>query len=518
MVSAVNTASFALPDLANGSLAQGGMFAVFGSNIGPAVLVQADMFPLPTELGGVSVAVSVGGTTVDCIMVFALSTQLAAVLPSETPVGDGTLTVTYNGQTSPPIAVSVVGHSFGVFAINTSGSGPGVLTNAVNPLSVNTVFNTAASGELWDIWGTGLGAVEGDEAAAPLPGDLPYDVKVFVGDIEAEVVYRGRSGCCVGLDQIRFVVPPGITGCYIPVTVVVEGVSSNFTTMAISESGGACSDDATGIDSETLSEAHEKGSLSVGFIFGSRVRTDSSLPSQARFQTGDLSESEDEFSAFFEEFTIREAEGTSINIQGCYVYQFADDDGQEPPDPIEARPLRVGSAMTLNPGGELIQAEPDLSFSKSFSESPFYEDNTTYTADWPGGAEVGPGSAFFETGTPLTWTNPTATIRRDEPFEVRWQGGVGDQVAISGISFLDMDGEGEGSGAAFLCTVDRAPGFYRIPARILGGLPATVSIQGAPSGSFSVASRMYAPCSADGLDLCFSGFSSADAYSGVAYE
>jgi len=79
--SAVNVASFANPNLPNGSLAQGGMFAVFGSNLGPATLMSAG-FPLPTELAGTSVAVSVGGTTLDCIMVFTSAGQVAAILPS----------------------------------------------------------------------------------------------------------------------------------------------------------------------------------------------------------------------------------------------------------------------------------------------------------------------------------------------------------------------------------------------------------------------------------------------------
>jgi len=66
---AVNSASFAKSDLPNGSLAQGSIFSVFGSNMGPAALAQSTSFPLPTELAGTSVQVTVGGTTVDCIII-----------------------------------------------------------------------------------------------------------------------------------------------------------------------------------------------------------------------------------------------------------------------------------------------------------------------------------------------------------------------------------------------------------------------------------------------------------------
>ena len=73
---AVNSASFAKSDLPNGSLAQGGIFSVFGSNMGPAALTQSTSFPLPTELAGTSVKVTVGGTTLDCIMLFTVSSRI----------------------------------------------------------------------------------------------------------------------------------------------------------------------------------------------------------------------------------------------------------------------------------------------------------------------------------------------------------------------------------------------------------------------------------------------------------
>ena len=105
---AVNSASFARSELPNGGLAQGGIFTVFGSNMGPAALAQSTSFPLPAELAGTSVKVTVGGTTLDCIMLFTVSSQLAVILPSNTPLGDGTLTVTFNGQTSAPLPIRVV--------------------------------------------------------------------------------------------------------------------------------------------------------------------------------------------------------------------------------------------------------------------------------------------------------------------------------------------------------------------------------------------------------------------------
>lgn len=172
-----NSASYALAGLPNSSIAEGSVFVVFGSNLGPAKLVQVSSFPLPTSAGlaGTSIQITVNGTTVFAIMLYTLSTQVAAVVPSNTPIGTGTLTVTYNGQTSKSAPITVVKSSFGIFATNQSGSGQGVLQNVIS--QSNRPFNSptasAQPGQVMILWGTGLGPVSGSEAGQPLPGDMP---------------------------------------------------------------------------------------------------------------------------------------------------------------------------------------------------------------------------------------------------------------------------------------------------------------------------------------------------------
>ena len=81
----VNAGSNAVPGLPNAQIAKGAIFIVYGSNLGPAKLVQASTFPLLTTLGGTSVRISAGGTTLNAIMIYTLATQVAAILPSGTP-------------------------------------------------------------------------------------------------------------------------------------------------------------------------------------------------------------------------------------------------------------------------------------------------------------------------------------------------------------------------------------------------------------------------------------------------
>src|ERR1700728_3091107 len=81
------------------TVAQGSLFVVFGYNLGPANLVQVSAFPLPNVLSGTSVTVTSGSTTLNCPMIYTSIGQVAAILPSNTPIGTANVTVAYNGQT-----------------------------------------------------------------------------------------------------------------------------------------------------------------------------------------------------------------------------------------------------------------------------------------------------------------------------------------------------------------------------------------------------------------------------------
>jgi uncharacterized protein (TIGR03437 family) len=115
--------------LPNGSIAQGSYFTVYGNGFGGAYAAQTSKtaFGIPTpcrpRFEGTSVSVTVGqNPPVAAYIEFAAQltgySQINAILPSSTPIGAGTLTVTYNGQTSAPVPINVVASSFGTFAQN----------------------------------------------------------------------------------------------------------------------------------------------------------------------------------------------------------------------------------------------------------------------------------------------------------------------------------------------------------------------------------------------------------------
>ena len=162
------------------SIAQGSIFVVFGYQLGPDQLVQAPKYPLETALADTTVHVTVGGTTVLCPMVYTSYGQVAAILPSATPAGEGIVSITYRGQQTYPSTITVVKNGFGIYTTSAVGSGPGSITGA--DYALNTFAHAAKPRDLLVLWGTGLGPAPGDDGAGPQPGVQFDDVSVYIGN------------------------------------------------------------------------------------------------------------------------------------------------------------------------------------------------------------------------------------------------------------------------------------------------------------------------------------------------
>lgn len=99
-------------------------------------------------------------------MVYSLAGQAAAILPSNTPPGQATLMLTYNGVQSPyPVQINAVPTAAGIYTLSSSGLGPGVFTALDN--SVKTFTATAKPGDIVTAWATGLGPIDGPDNVLP---------------------------------------------------------------------------------------------------------------------------------------------------------------------------------------------------------------------------------------------------------------------------------------------------------------------------------------------------------------
>ncbi len=238
------------------TLAPGAVIAIFGHGLGPANIATASAPAYPITLGGTSVSLtpSNGGAAISAPLIYSLSTQVAALIPSSVTPGGYTLTVTYNNQTSNAQVVTLVARSFGIATANSAGTGPAQATiatvNGGYSLVRNTVGSISFDGHTWaltpahpgdtlTLWGTGggadaandVGGSNGDQSAAGA-------FQVVVAGRAITPSYAGTSFGYPGLWQINFTLPSDITpACSVSLSVNAAGNPSNIVSIAIAAAG-----------------------------------------------------------------------------------------------------------------------------------------------------------------------------------------------------------------------------------------------------------------------------------------
>ncbi len=115
----------------------------------------------------------------------------------------------------------------GIFTVNGSGSGDGVVVHADSSLVSSN--KPASPGEEVVIYATGLGATNppfADGTAVNRMNNTVKPVTVTMGGENAKVIYAGLTQGFVGLYQINVIVPVGLTGSQ-PVVVTSGGSYSS---------------------------------------------------------------------------------------------------------------------------------------------------------------------------------------------------------------------------------------------------------------------------------------------------
>jgi uncharacterized protein (TIGR03437 family) len=470
----VNAASNALVGWPNSSIAQGSIFSIYGSGLGPSASPGLH-YPLQNTLAGVSVQVISGNVSVNAIPLFVSPGLINAILPENTAAGTAALTVIYNGQTSNAVSFQVVAHSFGIFTVGSSPNGAGIITGMGGLYSVNA---PAKPGDAASIWGTGIGASPGDNGTAPPPQvDMPsLPLTVYVGGQDAEVVYRGRSGF-PGEDQINFTVPGGVTGCYIPVAVLIGNVVSNFATMPIAPAGEKCPDpapsgpnDPAGNITLLRSKAIVGNSADWGFASFGEPQWFEPLPTQPVFGWP---------------FYLQVSLPPGACIGGIAVSPFID---------VLGAALDAGPITITGPNGS---RQLNLGFAVYYSmllgggpgqhAPPFYLEAGDYSVSSPGGPDVGAFSQSFTIPEPISWTNADAiqSVDRSAGVQVTWSGG-------------DPNGTVQISGAfgTFICTARTSDQRFTVPPLVLLSVPAS----GGTPESFILSSTSSTAFSAPGIN------------------
>jgi uncharacterized protein (TIGR03437 family) len=505
----VNGASWVFPTLPNSGIAQGAIFTVVGTGLGPSTYQGAGSFPLPTTQGlaGTTITVTVAGVTKTCIMLYTVASQVAAILPSATPLGAGTMTLSYQGE-SGSIPIEVVAANLGTFALNSDGTGPGVFTDLTyTPI---TYIHTAHPGDTVVLWGSGLGAITGDETEPPPATGTPLDtgeVQVLVGNQPATVGFSGRSGYA-GLDQINFVVPAGVTGCKTSVAVVVKGITGNVTSMAVAPAGQTtCADDFGSLTAANLQKAIANGSLN-----GASVQLSHTVDGGDKLEAA--------FANYPVNSLIRSYAGALGPSKGsCLVYEPYYSSSLNIIDPIQPTYLDAGSQLTLTgPGGsKTVNATSTGLYQASLAtSSPFFLSPGNYTvSNGSGGAKVGAFNWNLTLPSGIVPTNLPSSIDRSQDLTLNWTGGTGFSVAtIFGYSAVPITTT-LFSWVYFICDADPSAGKFTIPSAILNLLPANgYGAVGERGVSIQMAGIPLESVSAPGIDVAV--FSAFIASGGVA--
>ncbi len=513
-----NAASYANPALPNGAIAQGSIFNVFGSTMGPASLAYASSLPLPTTLSGTQVSVTVNGSTVQCFMIYTSAGQVAAILPSITPVGTGTITVSYNGAASATAPIKVAASAFGIFTMNQQGGGQAVVQDG------NYNFNSSTfafqPGETVVLWGTGLGPISSSDADSPPSGNIPgINVTVYVGGVQAAVTYAGRSGYS-GDDQVAFTIPSGVTGCNVPVGVYVSGASgsntvvSNFTTIAVG-SDTTCS--SPGLPPSFLQALASGRNVRIGDVVLTRLALASPLtpvPVTQDAGTGG--------------FNLRSsstyAQGLDLNYGACAI------EPSVAPQTVTLTQLDAGPVINVSgPNGAKTLAQLkgsvgsyDATLGGGFAAPgqtppPLYLAPGTYSVDnGQGGKDVGAFKFNLTVPPPLTWTNfpSNNTISRSSPLTVSWTGGDPN----SDVDLTGSSGVSASVSVSFICRARVSDGSITVPISILQALPVTATVSGVPVGGLALSTGNPGASSLpSGLDL-FSTASSQGFSESVAFQ
>lgn len=499
------------PGFPNSGIALGSLFIIKGGSMASATTVSAlesSASPgLPTTLNGATVNVTVNGTTVHPAFYYAIASQLALVMPSNTPVGAGTITVTYNGQTSLPANIQVVANAFGFAGYFEYSGGLGIATNLTNG-AFYYYTESLPPGTTVSLWGSGLGADAARDTTfvAPVGGFAINSLAaIYVGGVSAAIGYQGASGY-PGVNQINVTIPLNVpTGCHVPVVGVnTAGVPTNFITLPIGT--GVCEEPELSRDGNLLSKLAMQSKVNAGSVSLNVPLDASGNFNSPPTPTPDANAAVGMFPEFYSYTGAGFATAPGIvSSGGCIansdVYSTAIT-GLAPGEvelsfdgnnfiyvPTQPSP---GFIALLLPGGILF---PGGSITLPFQQSTFSP------------VTIGAFAVTISLPSPtINWTNQSdaSTITKANGLLVKWTGGLtGTYVTISGSA------SGTGAAGDFTCTAPQSAGQFTVPPYVFASLAGT-------SATITVANQNTPQTfSASGLDFAYQFGSDSQTVSAV---
>jgi uncharacterized protein (TIGR03437 family) len=473
-----NNSSLIGPGLPNSGIAPSSIFIVQGTGMadtGDPVLQSSAAPGLPLTFHGASIAVVVAGVTTHPAIYYTSPTQIAAVLPANTPVGSGNLTVSYNGLASAPFAITVVKSAPG---LNYYGINSVVATDAVTG-SILTFQNAASPGQTIVLWATGIGsdAADSDTTYTTSPHAVNTNLQIYFGGTLAKILYAGSAGY-PGVNQINVVIPDSVTtGCWVSVAALIDNVVSNIETLPINKGGGECFDPASALKGSQLAQ----GGLTyrAGFV---RLFYESTASPGSQYMS----------TANFARYTNAPYKPTNVTSPGSCIIQ------QTSSEPIPGFTILDAGVIALKgPAGLDVTLSPVLGIVGTYSGTlpTIPQAGGMYTWTGSGGKGAGSFTSTVNLSPLIQWTNQSAAanVDRSKGLKVTWTGGnPGSLVDVHGSSSLSSNGFHVT--VSYTCMEHVEAGQLTVPPYILLALPES-SI-----GETLLTNEIFFPLSADQLD------------------
>lgn len=515
----VNNYSYIPTGFPNSGIAPGTIMLIFGSGMSQqpsSVFLNSSAAPgLPTKWEGATLSVTVGTKTVTPSIYYATPTQIAAVLPSGTPPGTASITVSYNSQTSAAFQFQVVPSALGFNTYFGNGSGLLLAVDATSGSIINYT-NSAKPGETLLLFGSGLGAdtADSDTTYTKTPHPVSTPLEIYFGPVATKVLYSGSSGY-PGYDQINVTIPDKApTDCFVGVVGVTgsgnSATTSNFGSLPISASGGQCTSTILGITGQTISELSSNSTVTEGSVVISQLVSPANPPA-----TGTTTRNGANASFTKETGSIYStSSGVAYSIGSCFVTEIASSSSG---GTSTSTGLDAGTITLTGPEGSYTLTGVPSEAGDYYNTLPSTAIPSTggaFTFTGSGGSgtgAVGPFKATVNLPNPiLDWTNQStgATITRTQGVTVKWTGGgPGTFVIISGQS---SDISGSGASGSFTCLAIQSAGTFTVPNYVTLTLPAgtgSLAVENAANfGTFTASGLNY------GTTFGFTGVSVSSTY------
>jgi uncharacterized protein (TIGR03437 family) len=478
-----NSSSLTPPGFPNSGISPSSLFVIKGANLADPnapVVNQDSTKGLPVNgLNGATVSIDAGGKTFTPALYHALASEIAGVLPAAVPTGTATFTVTYNGQSSQA-QVQVVASAYGFDTYE----GFAVATDAVTGQLV-TYTNSAKPGQTLIFWGTGNGAdpSDSDTTYSSSPHQISTPVQFYIGSTQlpaANVAFQGNS-VYPGVQIYGITLPNDVmTGCFVPIAAVTNGVPSAPATLPIAAAGGVCQDAYTGFNGSQLMSLLGQTTANSGMIAVGQATIQGAITDLA--------------SATFQRSSVSSNIGTIVAPGACALTQNASANSGSTVVGLNPGIVAVtppgGTPIPLNSGAGVVgQYQAQL----PANSVPANGGTFVVAGGTTGTNAVGPFNVNITFPNPIiSWTNQqaSATVTRSAGQTYTWTGGAANSyVVIIGTS------NGNGVTGSYFCVAPQSAGTFTVPSYIIGSLPAGMGT------SLLENATPWTPFSAAGLDF-----------------